>query len=155
MLMLAWRRARWVPCVLFVFATLRAQPPMTATYADASAASGLDFTYKSGAAGGLHLPEIMGPGAALFDFDNDGDLDVYLVQAGALGPKGEPRPATETDRLYRNDLDRGPRAVTLVDISRQAGLVAGGYAMGVAAGDYDNDGWTDLLITGYGSTRLL
>jgi hypothetical protein len=129
-----------------------AGPPLP--FADATLAAGLHFVYRNGMSGALHLPEIMGGGAALFDFDNDGDLDLYLVQGGAFGPRGEPRPGAEHDRLWINVAPVGgdPR---FEDASAEAGLAPAGYGMGVAAGDYDNDGWTDLLITGYGSTRLL
>jgi hypothetical protein len=129
-------------------------------FTDVTTASGLEFTYEPGAEGALHLPELMGPGAALFDFDNDGDLDVYFVQAGRLDVSGAPARGTRTDRLYRNDLS-GPTAtgegarISFIDISARIGLVPGGYGMGVATGDYDNDGWVDLFVTGYGRTRLL
>jgi hypothetical protein len=136
-------------------------------FEDGSAASGLDFHHFNGMSGELYLPEIMGAGAALLDFDNDGDLDVYLVQGAMLGPGKTLDDATFppanggsslTDRLLRNDLTVNPdgsRQVRLIDVSKEAGLTGGDYGMGVATGDYDNDGWVDLYVTHYGVNRLL
>jgi hypothetical protein len=130
-------------------------------FTDITRASGLAFSYQSGADGGLYLPELMGPGVALFDFDNDGDLDVYFVQGGRLDAAGAPVGTTLTDRLFRNDGGdrRGGRAaapgVVFTDVTTAAGLAPTRYGMGVASGDFDNDGWIDLFVTGYGRTRLL
>ena len=75
-------------------------------FTDQAEASGLDFVHFNGMTGRFYQPEIMAPGAALFDFDNDGDLDVYLVQSRMLGPGTPllPPPKQLEDRLYRNDL---------------------------------------------------
>ncbi len=121
--------------------------------------------------GEYHMAELMGPGAALFDYDNDGDLDVYLVQGSALEPgSGLPVPSGgrleegvtvryPADRLYRNDTPPGGE-LRFVDVSAATGVAgpasrAAGYGMGVAAGDYNNDGWCDLYVTAYGRNRLL
>ena len=103
--------------------------------------------------GQWYLAEIMGAGVALLDFDNDGDLDVYAVQGGPLVRGQRPAAgATAGDRLFRNDLpprasgaDR-PRAPTFVDVTAASGLAGAGCGMGVATGDIDNDGWTDVLV---------
>jgi hypothetical protein len=135
-------------------------------FVDVSAAAGLDFVHFNGMSGELYFPEMMGAGAALFDYDNDGDLDVYLVQGAMLGPGKSledatfPPPAGKplTDRLYRNDLTvlpDGTRRLTFTDVTEAAGLALGGYGMGVAAGDVDNDGWIDLYVTAYGDNHLL
>ena len=136
--------------------------PAIELFADRAVETGLDFVHFNGMTGGFYQPEMMGPGAGLFDYDNDGDLDVYLVQGELLGdgmplmplPEGQP----PGDRLYRNDLEvrpDGTRALRFTDVTEESGLPAGGYGMGVAAGDYDNDGRVDLYLTRFGRNRML
>jgi hypothetical protein len=88
------------------------------------------------------MPQIMGSGAALLDYDNDGRLDVYLIQNG--GPKSQ-----STNRLFHQEADG-----RFKDVSAGSGLDIAGYGMGVAVGDVNNDGWPDVLITEYGGLRL-
>jgi enediyne biosynthesis protein E4 len=124
-------------------------------FVESAAATGLVFTHVNGATGKYYLPEMMGAGVALFDYDNDGDLDVFLVQGGAIDAGGS---APATCRLFRNDLTvsaDGRRTLRFTDVTKQAGISVRGYGMGVAVGDYDNDGYQDLFITGYGATTLL
>ena len=101
----------------------------------------------------------MGPGAGLLDYDNDGDLDVYLVQSGYLEGTGTPPPdaAGLRGRLYRNDLEvaaDGSRTLRFTDVTAESGIDARAYGMGVAAGDYDNDGCVDIYLTHYGPNQL-
>lgn len=103
--------------------------------------TGLIFQHENGATGEFYMPEIMGAGAAMLDFDNDGDLDIFLVQS-----KG-------SSRLYRNELMPGG-ALKFADVSAASGIDYDGYGMGAATGDIDNDGRVDLLVTGWGKTRL-
>jgi len=134
-------------------------------FIDAARAADLDFVYFNGMSGEHYFNEIMGGGAALFDFDNDGDLDLYLAQGGMPGPDlspGDvlfpPPPGTPlTDRLYRNDLEPGAAGAGLrfTDVTGASRIEAAGYGMGVATGDFDNDGWTDLYVTNFGSNQLL
>ncbi len=130
---------------------------------EVSAATGLDFVHFNGMSGERYFAEIMGSGAALVDYDNDGDLDVYLVQGTMLGEAGGERaifpPQGElTDRLFRNDLEvsaqGGPRA-RFIDVTAASGIVARGYGMGVASGDINNDGWSDLYVTNLGANQML
>ena len=136
--------------------------PAVEWFVDRAAASGLDFVHFNGMSGSFYQPEMMGPGAGLLDYDNDGDLDVYLAQGELLGsgtplvplPEGQP----PGDRLYRNDLEvrpDGTRTLRFTDVTEESGVPAGGYGMGVAAGDYDNDGWVDLYLTRFGRNRML
>jgi len=113
-------------------------------FTDGSRAAGLDFTHDPGPGPGprYFLPQILGSGAALFDYDNDGRLDVYLIQNA--GPNSSAR-----NRLYHQEADG-----TFTDVSKRSGLDVAGYGMGVAIGDVDNDGYPDVLLTEYGRIRL-
>jgi len=137
----------------------------SAIFRDVAAETGLDFTHFNGMSGHYYFPEMTGAGGALFDFDNDGDLDIFLLQGNMLG-SSKPRQAVPTqppstpltNRLFRNDLIKKGRflgKLTFKDITGQSGLQPGAYGMGVITGDYDNDGWTDLYVTAYGGNQLL
>jgi enediyne biosynthesis protein E4 len=118
--------------------------------------TGLDFVHVNGMSGQRYIAEIMGPGVALVDYDNDGDLDVYAVQGQALR-KGD-QPDESQDHLFRNDLQvrpDGSRSLRFTDVTAPAGLVPRSHGMGVAAGDFNNDGWTDLYLTRFGADALL
>jgi hypothetical protein len=137
-------------------------------FIDVSERVGIDFDYFNGMSGEWYMHEIIPPGIALFDFDKDGDLDVYLPQgammgegktiADALRPPADP--SRLSDRLYRNDLITATPGtggqLRFVDVTGEAGLAGmTGYSVGAAAGDYDDDGWTDLYVTSFGVNRLL
>jgi hypothetical protein len=113
---------------------------------DVTAAAGIQFRHNSGAFGAKYLPETMGPGCAFFDYDADGWLDILLVNG--MGWPDHRRERT-TMRLYRNN-----RNGTFTDVTERAGLAVEMYGMGVAIGDYNNDGFPDLLITAVGQNRL-
>src|SRR5207249_4861380 len=132
-----------------------APPASEPLFVESAAATGLAFTHTNGATGKYYLPEMMGAGVALFDYDNDGDLDVFLVQSGAIDAGGG---APAGCRLFRNDLTvsaDGHRTLHFTDVTQQAGIQVRGYGMGAAVGDYDNDGYLDLFVTAFGATTLL
>ncbi|MDH3783944.1 MAG: VCBS repeat-containing protein, partial [Acidobacteriota bacterium] len=129
-----------------------------ALFVDVSVDVGLDFTHDNGMSGEKYIAEMMGPGGAFLDFDNDGDLDIYLPQGRPLNP-GTSSGSSGTDRLFRNDLvvsPDGSRSFGFTDVSVEAGLTPPtGYTFGVATGDYDGDGWIDLYLTQLGTNQLL
>src|ERR1044072_976455 len=91
-------------------------------------------------------------GCALFDFDNDGDLDVFLVQGNVLEPNAKPN-ATLFGKLFRNELIPG-KTLSFTDVTQKSGIVATGYGMGAAVGDINNDGLPDLYLTNLGSNQM-
>jgi enediyne biosynthesis protein E4 len=129
-------------------------------FVDRAEAAGLDFVHVNGASGRFYYPEILPPGVGFLDYDNDGDLDVYLVQSGRLGAGdrvAESGPSSAGGRLYRNDLAPGPGGAPVLrfsDVTAASGIDARGFGLGVAAGDYDNDGWVDLYLTNFGPNQL-
>ncbi|MDY7094219.1 MAG: CRTAC1 family protein [Acidobacteriota bacterium] len=121
---------------------------------------GLDFVYRNGAGGDLLLAEIMGSGAALLDYDRDGDLDVLLLQGASFedGSSGSSRGSSAQEKamgasLFRNELMESGE-LHFTDVTQVSGLDARGHAMGATVGDVDNDGWPDLYLTFYGSNQL-
>jgi enediyne biosynthesis protein E4 len=124
-------------------------------FVDITSASGIRFNYLSSHTPKHYLPETMGPGVALFDYDNDGRLDIFLVNGAPLQdptPKGSiPQ---KTGPTYWNRLFHQKPDGTFEDVTEKAGLQGVGYGMGVAVGDYDNDGYEDLYVTAYGGNKL-
>ncbi|MGH9406611.1 MAG: CRTAC1 family protein [Terriglobia bacterium] len=130
----------------------------TPLFREVAAETGLLFHHLNGATGEHFMPEIMGAGVALFDYDNDGDLDVYLVQGTVLEPGKPllfpPAPGWKPgNRLFRNMLSETGK-LRFVDVTQKAGVGHIGYGMGAAAGDYDNDGHIDLYVTNFGHNVL-
>jgi len=125
---------------------LPAQAPAGVQFRDITQAAGLRFAHNTGAFGKKYLPETLGPGAAFLDYDNDGWQDILLVNGQDFA--GHARRAS-TLKLYRNN-----RNGTFTDVTAAAGLAVSLYGMGVAVGDYDNDGYDDLFITAMGQSRL-
>ncbi|MCH7847111.1 MAG: CRTAC1 family protein [Planctomycetes bacterium] len=103
---------------------------------------GLDFHHESGVDDSYFMPQIVGSGAALFDYDADGDLDIYLINSADRLGKTVPAPI---NRLYRREDDG-----TYRDVTTASGLGDPGFGMGVAIGDYDNDGYPDVYLANYG-----
>jgi len=115
-------------------------------FEDVTSQAGVHFVHNSGAYGAKFLPECMGSGCAFFDYDADGWQDILLVQS--MDWPGHRKQRT-TMKLYRNN-----RNGTFTDVTRQAGLDVEMYGMGVAVGDYDNDGFPDLYVSAVGQGRL-
>ncbi|HTU89310.1 MAG TPA: CRTAC1 family protein [Gemmataceae bacterium] len=119
-----------------------ASPTGPLLFRDATEQAGLSFVHDAGPLGDYFMPQIVGSGAALFDFDNDSLLDIYLLHNAGPGSKS-------TNRLFHQE--QGGR---FRDVSTGSGLDIAGYGMGVAVGDINNDGWPDVLVTQYGGSRL-
>jgi hypothetical protein len=124
------------------------QSPPAVNFRDITTAAGIDFVHTNGAYGDRLIPESMGSGAAFLDYDNDDDQDLLLVNSSWF--PGHEQQTTPTLALYRNN---GSGQFT--DVTREAGLAINCFGMGVAAGDFDNDGWIDLYITALGENILL
>jgi hypothetical protein len=121
-----------------------AEPTDPGWFEDVTDKVGLDFVHDAGPTDGSYfMPQIIGSGAVLFDFNNDGRLDILLLQNG--GPN-----SSSKNKLYQQLADG-----RFKDVSAGSGLDFAGYNMGAAVGDVDNDGWADLLITQYGGVKLL
>jgi enediyne biosynthesis protein E4 len=147
---------RGIPALLAAFALAAAaavagkgadSPAASAvTFRDVTQQSGIHFVHNNGAFGKKFLPETLGPGVAFIDYDNDGWPDIFLVNG--MDWPGHTQKHT-TPKLYHNNHDG-----TFTDVTHKAGLDVEIYGMGVAVGDYDNDGFDDLFVTALGQSRL-
>lgn len=140
---------------LIVLALLTATAPAVF---EVSRPRGLAFQHENSPTPQKHLIETMGGGVALLDYNNDGLLDVFLVNSGRLtSPMRAPESFDRNNGRYWNRLFRQNRDGSFTDVTQEAGLAHAGdgnYGMGAAAGDYDNDGYTDLYVTSYGKNVL-
>jgi hypothetical protein len=131
------------------------QAPSPVTFTDIAAASGVTFRHAASPTSQKYLPESMGAGVAMLDYDGDGRLDLFFTNGARLAdpmPKGampDKREAKYWNRLYRQK-----EGGTFEDVTQKAGVKGEGYSMGVAAADYDNDGRVDIYVTGYGVNTL-
>src|SRR5438270_3296790 len=159
-MMMRWTLAVWSGLLLLCLGLAmgcRGSEPLTAAstpgedtvpsdapawFRDDTAAVGLDFVHEAGPVGRYFMPQIMGSGAALLDYDNDGRFDLYLVQNG--GPD-----STARNKLFHQGADG-----RFEDVSAGSGLDIAGYGMGVAVGDIDNDGFVDVYVSQYGGGGL-
>ena len=127
-------------------------------FREAAYETGLVFRHFADASDRYRLPEIMGSGVALIDFDVDGDLDVYLLQGGPLGAGADVSLAVDPEerlgsRLFENRIVPDG-TLSFADATERTGLVFDGYAMGAAVGDYDGDGYPDMYVTALGPNAL-
>lgn len=146
----------------------QSSPPDVASqiplFREISGETGLHFVHFNGATGEKYFPEMVGAGIGLIDYNNDGALDVFVVQDDMLDPRKPRRDALFPPppdwkpgcRLFRNDLHTAGK-LHFTDVTEQAGMghLNVGYGMGVAVGDYDNDGYPDLYVTGFERSVLL
>jgi tetratricopeptide (TPR) repeat protein len=127
----------------------------TPRFIDAAASSGLEFRVRNSPTSRKYLIETMGGGVAILDYDNNGWADVFFVNGAALrDPQPDSAPPDKTAPDFWNRLYRNNRDGTFTDVTQQSGLRGAGYGMGVATGDFDNDGFTDLVVTNYGGAIL-
>jgi enediyne biosynthesis protein E4 len=116
-------------------------------FSDITAQAGIHFTHNNGAFGKKWLPETMGPGCAFIDYDNDGYPDIILINGAAF--PGHPHGGASTLKLYHNNHD-----LTFTDVTQQSGLAVPMFGLGVAVGDYDNDGFDDIFVSALGQSHL-
>ncbi len=157
------RRGRWelgLAALLLVSActtppdpdtpAVAASEPADVVFSDVTSSAGIDFIHHNGRSGLKWLPETLGSGCAFFDYDNDGFADIFLVNSKPWAAAPEPVTSKPvTSKLYRNQGDG-----TFSDVTAAAGLAVEMYGIGVAFGDYNNDGFTDLYVTALGADRL-
>jgi hypothetical protein len=110
-------------------------------------ASGITWVHDNALSAERYLPETLGPGVAFLDYDNDGWMDIYLVNSG-------PCDFFKPNRPIRNALYKNNRDGTFTDVTEKAGVAGGTFGMGVAVGDYNNDGFADIFVTSYGKCLL-
>jgi hypothetical protein len=135
--------------------TTSLEKPFPGKFIDVTSALGVQFNYLSSHTPKHYLLETMGGGVALFDYDNDGRLDIFLVNGAPLeDPTSKGSIPQKTGQNYWNRLFHQKPDGTFEDVTEKAGLQGVGYGMGVAVGDYDNDGYEDLYVTAYGGNKL-
>ena len=144
------------PCALF--ALLGAATAPDVRFTDITAAAAVDFTHGNSATSNKYLIETMGGGVALFDYDDDGRLDIFFTNGARLDdPMPAGREPDKSDRRFWNRLYRQESGGAFVDVTEKAGLTGTSqnrYGMGAAVGDYDNDGFADLYVTNFGGNTL-
>ena len=124
------------------------QAPGESLFLEVSSSScGIEWVHENAMSDNRYLPETLGPGCAFLDFDNDGWMDIYLVNSGPCDFWTPGKPVHNA--LYKNNRDG-----TFTDVTEKAGVAGGTFGMGVAVGDYDNDGWPDIFVTSYGRCIL-
>lgn len=141
------RRLEYWFCIIFTLVTTVSCTQMSVQFVNVTTEAGITFKHVSGASDRQFYLETMGAGAAFLDYDNDGDLDLYIVNGAPL--PGFEMDTPPTNILYQNDGNGG-----FTEVTKQAGVGDIGYGMGCVAADYDNDGDTDLYVTNFGRNLL-
>ena len=131
------------------------QAPSPVTFTDITAQSGINFKYAASKTSLKYLLETMGGGVAMFDYDNDGRMDLFFTNGAALKePMAKDELPDKSQPKYWNRLYQQKSDGTFTDVTERAGLKGVSYSMGAAAADYDNDGYCDLFVTGYKAINL-
>src|SRR5271163_2656988 len=149
---------RRLAAALGILVAITATAATGAPFFDGTLPKGIDFTLQNSPTSQKYLIETMPGGVALLDYNNDGLLDIFFVNGGRItSPMQTPENFDRHDPLYWNRLYRQNKDGGFTDVTQQAGLAnagEGNYGMGVAVGDYDNDGYPDLYVTSYGKNIL-
>src|SRR6266576_2331741 len=133
----------------------RPTAPTPAKFVDVTSSLGVQFQHAAPHTSKKYLLETMGSGVALFDYDNDGRLDLFVVNGAEINDPSSPGTIPQkTGPKYWNRLYHQKPDGTFRDVTEQAGIQGAGYGMGVAVGDYDNNEFEDLFVTGYGINHL-
>ena len=151
------RNLGWAAFLISTSLATAAQAP-DVQFADITAQSHIDFTQENSATSNKYLIETMGGGVAVFDYDNDGRLDLFFTSGALISdPMPDGKMPDKSNKKFWNRLYHQNPDGTFTDVTEHAGLTGmpqGYYSMGVAVGDYDNDGFEDLYVTGYGGNIL-
>ncbi len=142
-----WTGCRWLllPVLLCAFVNVCNGGPITLR--DVTKETGIDFIHTDGGSGKFYAVEPFSAGLALFDYDNDGDIDIYFLN-------GAPLKGTKVDKVPKNALYRNEGNWKFSDVTEKAGVGDTGYGLGVAVGDYDNDGYSDIYVNNWGPNVL-
>jgi hypothetical protein len=140
--------ALWLPGTLLAPAAWATDAPYPIRMLNGAPGNGLDFVLRTGATGNKYQPETLPGGLGVIDYDGDGWPDLFCVNGAAM-PQLEKTGPSYWNRLYRNNRDG-----TFTDVTEKAGLAGRGYGMGVAVGDYNNDGYEDLFVVGVHGNQL-
>ena len=154
----SFRILGWTAALISTSPVTLAQAPSDVQFADITTKSHLDFTHQNSATSNKYLIETMGGGVALLDYDNDSRLDIFFTNGALIAdPMPDGKIPDKSNKKFWNRLYHQNTDGTFTDVTERAGLTGmtqGYYSMGVAVGDYDNDGFEDLYVTGYGGNIL-
>ncbi len=154
----SFRILGWAGALISTSLVTVAQTAPEVLFADITAQTHIDFTQENSATSNKYLIETMGGGVAVFDYDNDGRLDIFFTNGALLSdPMPDGKMPDKSDKRFWNRLYHQNADGTFTDVTERSGLTGmpqGYYSMGVAVGDYDNDGFEDLYVTGYSGNSL-